>query len=139
MGGGISNSQVVNEEGKYSLDAIQNNPDVKGSLRQNININKETMLKLLNLIIPIDFNNESTVKCTDLDNPPQAFLLDTGVNPIGMPTGLGGNSCMVIQRLAGINAMYSTQLAFSFDSDKIAIRRKPGQSIWTEWKYLSFS
>lgn len=36
MGGGISNSKVITEEGKCSLDAIQNNPNVEGSLRQEI-------------------------------------------------------------------------------------------------------
>lgn len=37
MGGGISNTQVVTEEGKYALDAVQNNPNVPGSLRNRIN------------------------------------------------------------------------------------------------------
>ncbi len=36
-GGGISNSQVITEEGKHSLDAVQNNPNVEGSLRQVLN------------------------------------------------------------------------------------------------------
>lgn len=136
MGGGISNSQIITEEGKHALDAVQNNPDVEGSLRQSININKETILNLLNLIIPVNFNNQSVVRCTDLNNPPNVFLLPTSINPTGYPTGLGGNSCMVVQY---IKTNYDVQLAFSFGSDKIAIRRKPGQSTWTEWKYLSFS
>ena len=36
-GKGITNSQVVTEEGKYALDAAQNNPDIEGSLRNSIN------------------------------------------------------------------------------------------------------
>lgn len=38
-GGGISNSQIVTEEGKYSLDAVQNNPTVEGSLRNELERN----------------------------------------------------------------------------------------------------
>lgn len=36
FGGGISNSKVIRDEGKYALDAVQNNPDVDGSLRSEI-------------------------------------------------------------------------------------------------------
>jgi|GEM_PF-3759453 len=36
-GKGITNSQVVTEEGKYAIDAAQNNPDIEGSLRNSIN------------------------------------------------------------------------------------------------------
>lgn len=35
-GKGITNSQVVTEEGKYALDAAQNNPDIDGSLRNEV-------------------------------------------------------------------------------------------------------
>lgn len=35
-GGGISNSQIVTEEGKYALDAVQNNPDVDNTLASKI-------------------------------------------------------------------------------------------------------
>lgn len=35
--GGIKNTQEVNIEGQYSLDACQNNPDYPNSLRQVIN------------------------------------------------------------------------------------------------------
>ncbi len=34
---GITNSKTVTEEGEYVLDAAQNNPDVPGSLRQDLN------------------------------------------------------------------------------------------------------
>ncbi len=37
IGGGISNSQIITEEGKYALDAVQNNPDIEGSLRNELN------------------------------------------------------------------------------------------------------
>ena len=36
-GGGISNSRIVTEEGKYSLDAVQNNPDVDDTLAYKLN------------------------------------------------------------------------------------------------------
>ena len=70
----------------------------------------------------------------DLNNPPSAFILNTGVNPKGLPD-LNGNSCCVIQHNPG-NKAYSAQLAFSFGSDKIAIRRKKN-AVWTNWTYFS--
>ncbi|MCX4326464.1 MAG: hypothetical protein OSJ45_04100 [Lachnospiraceae bacterium] len=42
-GKGITNSQVVTEEGRYALDAAQNNPGIEGSLRNGLeNISKKT-------------------------------------------------------------------------------------------------
>lgn len=70
----------------------------------------------------------------DLDNPPSAFILNTGTNPKGLPD-LGSNGCCVIQHNPGSKA-YSAQLAFSFGSDKIAIRRKRDAD-WTNWTYFS--
>lgn len=34
---------------------------------------------------------------------------------------------------------YSAQLAFSFEADKIAIRRKNGVDDWSDWKYFTAS
>ena len=73
-------------------------------------------------------------KVYDLDNPPSAFILNTGVNPKGLPD-LGGNGCCVIQHNPG-DKIYTAQLAFSFGSDKIAIRRKR-KTDWTDWAYFS--
>lgn len=70
----------------------------------------------------------------DLDNPPNAFILNSGVNPKGLPD-LGGNGCCVIQHNPD-NGTYTAQLAFSFGSDKIAIRRKK-ESSWSDWAYFS--
>lgn len=70
----------------------------------------------------------------DLDNPPNAFILNSGVNPKGLPN-LGGNGCCVIQHNPD-SGIYTAQLAFSFGSDKIAIRRKRGSS-WSDWAYFS--
>lgn len=72
---------------------------------------------------------------TDLNNPPKAFILNTGVDPVGNPS-LGGNGCVVIQQNPGVSA-YTAQLAFSFGSDKIAIRRKKERGNWTDWKYFT--
>lgn len=69
----------------------------------------------------------------DLDNPPSAFILNTGINPKGLPD-LGGNGCCVIQHNPDNNE-YTAQLAFSFGSDKIAIRRKRNTG-WTNWAYF---
>ena len=73
---------------------------------------------------------------TDLNNPPKCPILDTKINPIGLPSGLGSNACFVIQQNLG-TGNYTAQLAFSFRHDKIAIRRKSNTDSWTEWKYFT--
>lgn len=73
---------------------------------------------------------------TDLNNPPNYVILNTNVNPIGLPSGLRSNGCLVIQHNLGAGK-YTAQLAFSFGSDKIAIRRKCGTDSWSEWKYFT--
>lgn len=73
----------------------------------------------------------------DLNNPPKAFILNTAVEPVGLPD-LVSNGCVVIQQNPG-DAEYSAQLAFSFGTDKIAIRRKREGGDWTSWKYFKAS
>lgn len=73
---------------------------------------------------------------TDLNNPPKCPILDTKINPMGLPSGLGSNACFVIQQNLG-TGNYTAQLAFSFRYDKIAIRRKSNTDSWTEWKYFT--
>ena len=77
-------------------------------------------------------------RVTDLNNPPNAFILNTAVEPVGLPSYVGWNWCVVIQQNPGDNR-YSAQLAFSFGSDKIAIRRRYGGEEWTNWKYFTAS
>lgn len=72
----------------------------------------------------------------NLNNPPSSAILNTGTYPIGMPTELLSNACLVIQHNPG-GGGYTAQLAFSFGSDKIAIRRKNGSNSWSEWKYFT--
>lgn len=72
----------------------------------------------------------------NLNNPPSNAILNTGTYPIGMPTELLSNACLVIQHNPG-DGGYTAQLAFSFGSDKIAIRRKNGSNSWSEWKYFT--
>lgn len=76
----------------------------------------------------------------DLNNPPNALILHTDSSPniVGYPSGLAGNTCVVLQVLPG-GADYSAQLAFSFGLDKMAIRRKSGSTTWTAWKYFTAS
>lgn len=50
--GGIDNTQTVNQEGQYSLDACQNNPDFDGSLRQGLNAAND---KLTDMAVIADF------------------------------------------------------------------------------------
>ena len=71
----------------------------------------------------------------DLDNPPNAIILRTTTNPVGLPGGLGSNGCIAVQQ--NPNNAFNCQLAFSFGSDKIAIRRKRNNTAWTDWKYFS--
>lgn len=72
----------------------------------------------------------------DLNNPPRAFILNTDTDPIGLPPQLHSNACLVIQHNPHSN-LFTAQLAFSFGSDKIAIRIKPGADSWSEWKYFT--
>lgn len=72
----------------------------------------------------------------NLNNPPSYAILNTRTEPIGMPSELYSNGCLVIQHNKGIGN-YTAQLAFSFGSDKIAIRRKTGTDSWSEWKYFT--
>lgn len=78
------------------------------------------------------------MEVNDLDNPPAAFILNTSPGPKGFPSQFGGNSCIVIQQNCG-DKTYSSQLAFGFGSDKIAIRNKRNGSNWTDWKYVTLS
>ena len=73
-----------------------------------------------------------------MDNPPEAYILLTSTTTKGFPSQLGGNACLVIQQNL-TSKTYTAQLAFGFSSDKIAIRRKNGTAIWTDWKYVTLS
>jgi hypothetical protein len=100
-----------------------------------------SQLETTNKTIPGAINelNSKTIyvnNVTDLNNPPNYAILNTKVNPIGLPSGLNSNGCLVIQQNLG-KGNYSAQLAFSFGSDKIAIRRKYNTNNWTEWKYFT--
>lgn len=54
-----------------------------------------------------------------------------------MPSGIGGNQLCVI--VACINSSFNAQLAFSFGTDKLAMRRRNGSTTWTDWKYVTFT
>ena len=76
----------------------------------------------------------------DLDNPPNAFILQT--NPDagipGFPTGIGGNTALVIQLFPGRDT-FAAQLAVGFRHDRLAIRRKYDSPNWSAWKYFTAS
>lgn len=103
-----------------------NNQTILGAINE-LNSNKVGQNEIDNVYI-------NDVK--DLNNPPRAFILNTGTNPIGLPPQLRSNSCLVIQHNP-FNNLYTAQLAFCFGSDKIAIRRKSGTDSWSEWKYFT--
>ena len=73
---------------------------------------------------------------TNINNPPNYYILNTAIKPIGLPRELNSNACLVIQHNPN-DDNYAAQLAFSFGSDKIAIRRNFGTSSWSEWKYFT--
>lgn len=100
---------------------------------EKLQTNDKTILGAIN---ELNSNNFSIYKkdVSDLDNPPSAFILNTGVNPKGLPNFDHGNGCCVIQHNPG-NRIYTAQLAFSFGSDKIAIRRKKNGD-WSDWAYF---
>jgi hypothetical protein len=99
----------------------------------NLQTNNKTVVGALN-----ELNSNRFSICekdvSDLDNPPAAFILNTGINPKGLPE-LDSNGCCVIQHNPG-NEIYTAQLAFSFGCEKIAIRTKKTDS-WSAWKYFS--
>ena len=74
----------------------------------------------------------------DLDNPPNSFIINSTNDPIGMPELLGGDSCCVIQQNPG-HTNYSAQLAFSLNSNKMAIRHRDGSHVWSAWVYVDFT
>ena len=75
---------------------------------------------------------------SNLNNPPNAIILHTTQNPIGYPQSLGGNTALVIQLFPGRD-VFSAQLAFGFETDKLAYRRKTNSANWTAWKYFTAS
>lgn len=83
-------------------------------------------------IIEVDVN--------DLDNPPNAFILQTipSINIPGYPAPLGGNRVLVIQIIPG-DTRFTAQLAFGFGVDRLAIRRRSGNTTWSDWKYFTAS
>lgn len=83
----------------------------------------------------IQINTIRATGVTDINNPPKAMIFHTAVNPKGMPN-INANACIIIQSNID-NPLYNAEVAFSFGSDKIAIRRKNGTKEWSDWKYFT--
>lgn len=75
---------------------------------------------------------------TDLDNPPNTILINSGVDPIGKPPKFSGNGCFVIQQNGG-QGRFTAQLAFNFANFMLAMRIKVMSDDWSEWKYITFT
>lgn len=107
----------------------------------NLQTNNKTVLEAINelnsntLLSLAQINAIRATDVTDIDNPPKAIFFQTAVNPKGMPD-IDANACIVIQSNMD-NPIYNAEIAFSFGSDKIAIRRKNGTEEWSNWKYFS--
>lgn len=99
----------------------------------NLQTSNQTVLGAINELNSNRFSIYEK-QVSDLDNPPAAFILNTDINPKGLPE-LVGNGCCVIQHNPG-SKTYTAQLAFSFGCEKIAIRTKRADS-WSAWKYFS--
>lgn len=102
---------------------------------QNLQTRNKTVIGSIN---ELNSNTQSIFQrdVTNLDNAPYSHILECSADPVGMPSQMG-NSCMVFQ--FNPQANFSAQLAFSFGSDKIAIRRKNGVDDWSDWKYFTAS
>lgn len=98
-------------------------------------ISKQLLWELFFRISNSKGSQIAAIGINDIDNPPNAIILRTATNPVGLPESLGSNGCIVIQQ--NPNNAFNCQLAFSFGSDKIAIRRKRNGTAWTDWKYFS--
>ena len=120
--------KTVWENGKTALNAARMNNMENGISNCAAQINK----------LGDSVSRVYAIEVKDLDNPPAAFILNTSPSPKGFPSQFGGNSCIVIQQNCG-DKTYSSQLAFGFGSDKIAIRSKRNGSNWTDWKYVTLS
>lgn len=103
-----------------------NNKTVLGAINE-LNSNTSFSLTQINAI--------RATGVTDIDNPPKAIISHTAVNPKGMPD-INANACIIIQSNMH-NPLYNAEIAFSFGSDKIAIRRKSGTKEWSDWKYFT--
>lgn len=107
-------------------------------IEQGIATNNQLLKELIEATTQLnsDITMIYAIEVKDLNNPPPAFILNTTVNPEGMPN-LNGNACLVIQQNPG-STVYTAQLAFSFGTSKIAIRYKR-TSDWTAWQYFTAS
>lgn len=88
--------------------------------------------------IQTQYNSLFAEGVTDLDNPPRAVLINTGINPVGRPSEIGANGFLVIQHNRG-QGQFCAQLAFSFGDFKMALRIKSGADNWSVWRYITFS
>lgn len=59
-----------------------------------------------------------------------------GAGSTNIPPGLSGNACICFQQFSR-GGNYNALICFSFGIDKIAIQRKNGSDIWTDWKYFT--
>lgn len=136
---GIANSDKTAAFAHYENGTWEKVP--VESLSNLTTTNKSSLVDAINEVNSkkVGRNEIDTIYITDvedLNNPPQAFIINTGIQPIGLPTQLNSNACLVIQHNP-FNNLFTAQLAFSFGSDKIAIRRKLDTDSWTEWKYFT--
>lgn len=72
----------------------------------------------------------------DLKNPPQYNMFVAGAGSTNIPPGLDGNACICFQQFPR-DENYNALICFSFGADKIAIQRRRGADIWTDWKYFT--
>ena len=49
---------------------------------------------------------------------------------------IGGNQFLVIQFIADVGLKFVGQICFSFNTNKIAYRKRSGESKWTSWQLI---
>lgn len=100
---------------------------------QNLQTSNKTMIGAIN-----ELNSKSVIRGTfDLDNPPNYYFFIAQAGSTNLPPGYGGNSIMCIQ--AYVNEDYRAMFCFGFGDDNIYIKRKQGDSGWSDWASVSLS
>ena len=97
---------------------------------------QQKILKCTHIIYFKSYTGLKMFMTTDIDNQSLRYIFvcnNQDRNVINYPSELIGNQCLVIQLLPG--ASYSAQLAFSFQSRKIALRNKQNGT-WNNWVYF---
>lgn len=133
-----SADQVIVEKGDGIESNVQTELGAIGEISNLSTINKASLVEAVNELVGKTGGNTVynvfSINTTNLDAPPQAFILQTGsVRPVGFPDKIGGDAVLVLQQNPG--SLWSAQLAFSYGG-KIALRSRRNGT-WSAWTYVT--